>query len=129
MRIRMAAAHTLLVVKPWQKCRFIGWWFVVSRLYANSSRFSFSGRRGDYIGDSSVIWSSSSNFYWDCDIDHLMNLRGLRESASFLMLPVYSFIAIITLLIVVGLFKIVTGAQPLNATALPGPWFQEFLLP
>ena len=36
------------------------------------------------------------------------------------MLPVYSFIAIITLLIVVGLFKIVTGAQPLNATALPG---------
>lgn len=50
----------------------------------------------------------------------LMNLRGLRESASFLMLPVYSFIAIITLLIVVGLFKIMTGAQPLNATALPG---------
>ncbi|BDH64447.1 TPA: APC family permease [Enterococcus faecalis] len=50
----------------------------------------------------------------------LMNLRGLRESASFLMLPVYSFIAIITLLIVVGLFKIVTGVQPLNATALPG---------
>ncbi|HFZ4616273.1 TPA: APC family permease [Enterococcus faecalis] len=50
----------------------------------------------------------------------LMNLRGLRESASFLILPVYSFIAIITLLIVVGLFKIVTGAQPLNATALPG---------
>ena len=50
----------------------------------------------------------------------LMNLRGLRESASFLMSPVYSFIAIITLLIVVGLFKIVTGAQPLNATALPG---------
>lgn len=50
----------------------------------------------------------------------LMNLRGLRESASFLMLPVYSFIAIITLLIVVGLFKIVIGAQPLNATALPG---------
>ena len=50
----------------------------------------------------------------------LMNLRGLRESASFLMLPVYSFIAIITLLIVVGLFKILTGAQPLNATALPG---------
>ena len=30
------------------------------------------------------------------------------------------FIAIITLLIVVGLFKGVTGAQPLNATALQG---------
>ena len=58
----------------------------------------------------------------------LMNL-SMRESASFLMLPVYSFIAIITLLIVVGLFKIVTGAQPLNATALPEPWFREFLLP
>jgi amino acid transporter len=50
----------------------------------------------------------------------LMNLRGLRESASFLMLPVYTFIAIITLLIVVGVFKIVTGAVPLNATAIPG---------
>ncbi|MGK0551668.1 APC family permease [Enterococcus faecalis] len=50
----------------------------------------------------------------------LMNLRGLRESASFLMLPVYTFIAVITLLIVVGLVKIVTGIVPLNATALPG---------
>ena len=119
MRIRMAAAHTLLVVKTLAEMQVYWWWFVVSRLYANSSRFSFSGRRGDYIGDSSVIWSSSSNFYWDCDIDHLNELERPRESASFLMLPVYSFIAIITLLIVVGLFKIVTGAQPLNATALP----------
>lgn len=50
----------------------------------------------------------------------LMNLRGLRESASFLMLPVYTFIAVISLLIVVGLFKIITGAVPLNATAIPG---------
>lgn len=50
----------------------------------------------------------------------LMNLRGLRESASFLMFPVYCFIAIIVLLIVVGLFKILTGAVPLHATALPG---------
>ncbi len=49
-----------------------------------------------------------------------MNLRGLREVSSFLMLPVYSFIAIITLLIIIGLFKIVSDAQPLNATALPG---------
>ncbi|EPI00256.1 MULTISPECIES: APC family permease [unclassified Enterococcus] len=50
----------------------------------------------------------------------MLNLRGLRESASFLLFPVYIFIAIITLLIVVGLFKIATGAAPLNATALPG---------
>lgn len=50
----------------------------------------------------------------------LMNLRGLRESASFLMLPVYSFIAVITLLIATGLVKIFTGAVPLHATAIPG---------
>lgn len=50
----------------------------------------------------------------------MMNLRGLRESAGLLMFPVYSFIAVITLLIATGLFKIVTGAVPLNATAIPG---------
>lgn len=50
----------------------------------------------------------------------LMNLRGLRESASFLMFPVYSFITVITLLIGTGLFKIMTGAVPLHATAIPG---------
>lgn len=50
----------------------------------------------------------------------MMNLRGLRESASFLMVPVYTFIAVITILIAVGLFKIAIGAQPLHATALPG---------
>lgn len=50
----------------------------------------------------------------------MMNLRGLRESASFLMVPVYTFVAVITILIAVGLFKIISGAQPLNATALPG---------
>lgn len=50
----------------------------------------------------------------------MLNLRGLRESASFLLFPVYTFILVITLLIVVGLFNIVTGAVPLQATALPG---------
>ena len=50
----------------------------------------------------------------------MLNLRGLRESASFLMIPVYTFIAVISLLIVVGLFKIVTGMEPLSATSLPG---------
>ncbi|MGX7329625.1 APC family permease [uncultured Enterococcus sp.] len=50
----------------------------------------------------------------------MMNLRGLRESASFLMIPVYSFIAIISLLIAYGLFKILTGQAPLHATAAVG---------
>lgn len=50
----------------------------------------------------------------------MLNLRGLRESASFLLFPVYTFILVISLLIVVGLFNIVTGAVPLHATALPG---------
>ncbi|KAF1299532.1 amino acid permease [Enterococcus sp. JM4C] len=50
----------------------------------------------------------------------MLNLRGLRESAGFLVFPVYLFIGIITLLIFIGLFNIVTGAVPLNATAVPG---------
>lgn len=50
----------------------------------------------------------------------LMNLRGLRESAGFLMLPVYSFIGVITLLIIVGLVKCLTGAAPIQATAQVG---------
>ena len=50
----------------------------------------------------------------------MLNLRGLRESASFLLFPVYTFIIVITLLIAVGLFNIITGAVPLHATALPG---------
>ncbi|GEQ49444.1 APC family permease [Tetragenococcus koreensis] len=50
----------------------------------------------------------------------MVNLRGLRESASFLMIPVYTFIVIIIALIFVGLFKITAGIVPLNATAVPG---------
>ena len=50
----------------------------------------------------------------------MLNLRGLRESASFLLFPVYTFILVISLLIVVGLYNIVTGAVPMQATALPG---------
>ncbi|EGP5144274.1 APC family permease [Enterococcus faecium] len=50
----------------------------------------------------------------------MLNLRGLIESASFLLFPVYTFILVISLLIVVGLYNIVTGAVPLQATALPG---------
>lgn len=50
----------------------------------------------------------------------MLNLRGLRESAGFLVFPVYLFIGIITILIFIGLFNILTGAVPLNATAVPG---------
>lgn len=47
----------------------------------------------------------------------LMNLRGLRESASFLMIPVYTFIASTAFLLVVGLFRILTGSLPYHAPA------------
>lgn len=50
----------------------------------------------------------------------MMNLRGLRESATFLMVPVYTFIAVITILILYGLFQIVTGAAPFHATSVVG---------
>lgn len=50
----------------------------------------------------------------------MLNLRGLRESAGFLMVPVYTFIAVITLLIATGLVKILIGAAPFHATAAVG---------
>lgn len=50
----------------------------------------------------------------------MMNLRGLRESASFLMVPVYTFVAVISILILYGLFQIVTGAAPFHATSAVG---------
>lgn len=50
----------------------------------------------------------------------LMNLRGLRESAGLLMVPVYSFITVITILIIVGLVKIFSGAAPMHATTQVG---------
>ena len=40
------------------------------------------------VGDSSVIWSSSSNFYWDCDIDYLNELE--RPARICLVLNVAS---------------------------------------
>ena len=49
-----------------------------------------------------------------------MNLRGLRESASFLMFPVYLFVAVITLLIITGFLKIALGTAPFHATATVG---------
>lgn len=39
----------------------------------------------------------------------IMNLRGVTESASFLAYPVYLFVLALFILIIVGLYKIVTG--------------------
>ena len=50
----------------------------------------------------------------------LMNLRGLRESARSLMVPVYLFIISSMFLIVYGAFQIVTGQLPYHATAHVG---------
>ena len=50
----------------------------------------------------------------------MLNLRGLRESASFLMVPVYTFIAVISLLIATGLIKIATGMVAFHATEMVG---------
>ncbi|MGV3125697.1 APC family permease [Streptococcus orisratti] len=50
----------------------------------------------------------------------LMNLRGLRESATSLMIPVYLFIASALFLIGFGFFQIATGHLSYNATAHVG---------
>jgi len=50
----------------------------------------------------------------------IMNLRGLRESANFLVFPVYLFVAVIILLIIVGIAKILLGIAPDKATASIG---------
>ncbi len=47
----------------------------------------------------------------------LMNLRGLRESASFLMIPVYTFIVSTFILLGVGVIRILTGTLPYHAPA------------
>lgn len=47
----------------------------------------------------------------------LMNLRGLRESATSLMLPVYLFIASTLFLLFYGSFQILTGHLDYEATA------------
>lgn len=47
----------------------------------------------------------------------IMNLRGLRESASALFVPVYLFIASTLFLLVFGLFQIFTGNLHYAATA------------
>lgn len=50
----------------------------------------------------------------------LMNLRGLRESATALFIPVYLFIGAILILLVVGVFQIMTGDLAFHATSRVG---------
>ncbi|MGX4644777.1 MULTISPECIES: APC family permease [Holzapfeliella] len=50
----------------------------------------------------------------------VLNLRGLSESANFLMIPVYLFIGSILLMIGVGLFKIMSGQIPYHAASPVG---------
>lgn len=50
----------------------------------------------------------------------VMNLRGMSESASFLMIPVYLFVVSIVAMIVWGLFRIITGSIPYAAHAAVG---------
>ncbi|MGG4220585.1 APC family permease [Paenibacillus jamilae] len=46
----------------------------------------------------------------------IMNLRGITESASVLAYPVYLFVVVIVLMIVIGLFRVATGdIQPIRA--------------
>ncbi|KJU73894.1 amino acid permease [Pediococcus damnosus LMG 28219] len=61
-----------------------------------------------------------------------LNLRGLRDSASFLTFPVYLFIVIITIMIGIGFFNIITGRVVTHAvtkvgTAVPGMTMVLFL--
>ncbi|WP_307994451.1 APC family permease [uncultured Weissella sp.] len=52
-----------------------------------------------------------------------INLRGVRESAGFLTVPVYFFIVMMLLLIGFGFFNIVTGRTAYHATAAVGTSF------
>lgn len=52
-----------------------------------------------------------------------INLRGVRESAGFLTLPVYFFIAMITFMILYGIFNIATGQVAYHAAAHIGKSF------
>ncbi|CAH1853431.1 APC family permease [Convivina intestini] len=52
-----------------------------------------------------------------------MNLRGLRESANFLMIPVYFFIVVIAVMVAWGVFQALTGQLPYHAAARIGTDF------
>lgn len=50
----------------------------------------------------------------------LLNLRGLRESASSLMIPVYLFIFSTVFLLLFGIFQLLTGSLSYHATSTIG---------
>lgn len=50
----------------------------------------------------------------------ILNLRGLTESASILAYPVYLFVFALAMLIVVGLYQVLTGAAPAHVHASIG---------
>lgn len=52
-----------------------------------------------------------------------MNLRGLRESANFLMFPVYFFIMALGIMILWGVYQAATGQLPYHAAARVGTSF------
>lgn len=53
-----------------------------------------------------------------------INLRGVQESSSFLMVPVYLFIVTIAIMLVVGIYKVATGDIPYMATSNIGEPFK-----
>ena len=50
----------------------------------------------------------------------LLNLRGLKESASSLMIPVYLFIFSTVFLLLFGIFQLLTGSLSYHATSAIG---------
>lgn len=57
-----------------------------------------------------------------------MNLRGLRESANFLMVPVYFFIVVMAVTVAYGVYQAATGAIPYHAAARIGTDFSGLSL-
>jgi len=55
----------------------------------------------------------------------ILNLRGLTESASILAYPVYLFVVALVIIIIVGIYNVITGHAPASAhspigAAIPG---------
>lgn len=57
-----------------------------------------------------------------------VNLRGVRESAGFLTLPVYAFIIMMVIMIIMGLYNILTGQVEYQAPAAVGTSFSGLSL-
>ncbi|GEK29076.1 APC family permease [Furfurilactobacillus siliginis] len=49
-----------------------------------------------------------------------LNLRGMSESANFLTIPVYFFVVMISLMIILGIYNITTGQITYHATSAIG---------